>query len=501
MRKCKEEDRSRLFEYIKKDLEMNTVLLGQVETLGLESKQLSVFVNEQDGRWDSVLAMYFDQALVYSQSSQFEVQEVVSKLKEFDIDCITGKAELVKRLQQYYPEYIMQKMYLCRCDKLKESQDGLGDEATIRRLEKEDIPRVVAFYSKIKEFRDAYLGKETIRIQQEQANMDHGELIYGVFVGKELAAIAETSGKGSTSAMIVGVCVQEKYKKRGYGRAVTYKLCQELLNQGKQYIGLCYQDNLVGNKAERLGFYLVGECASLQRSSQKKKNVEDTPYKSRRLQWTDTYEGYKIRPGFFAENGAMVVSGGVNFTIYSRHATSCELLLFRRKVREPFAIIPFPNTFRIGYVYSMIIFDLDIGEFEYAYRFDGPYNPKKGLIFNKDKIVLDPYAKAVTGQSTWGEKYEHGNLYHARVVVDQFDWDDSKQPEIPMEDLVIYELHVRGFTKHDSSGVSCPGTFAGLMEKIPYLKQLGVNAVELMPIFEFDEMKDCRMVNGKQLID
>ncbi|MDO5521578.1 MAG: glycogen debranching protein GlgX [bacterium] len=219
------------------------------------------------------------------------------------------------------------------------------------------------------------------------------------------------------------------------------------------------------------------------------------------MQWTDTYEGYKIRPGFFAENGTMVVPGGVNFTVFSRHATSCELLLFRRKVKEPFAVIPFPSTYRIGYVYSMIIFDLDIGEFEYAYRFDGPYNPKKGLIFNKEKVVLDPYAKAVTGQSKWGEKDECGNLYHARVVVDEFDWDDSKQPEIPMEDLVIYELHVRGFTRHESSGVSCPGTFAGLMEKIPYLKQLGVNAVELMPIFEFDEMKDYRMVNGKQLMD
>lgn len=92
-------------------------------------------------------------------------------------------------------------------------------------------------------------------------------------------------------------------------------------------------------------------------------------------------------------------------------------------------------------------------------------------------------------------------FYKARVVQDNFDWGAEPFPQIPMEDLVIYEMHVRGFTKHESSGVSCPGTFSGIMEKIPYLKDLGITAVELMPIFEFDEMKDSRMVDGKQVVD
>ena len=87
------------------------------------------------------------------------------------------------------------------------------------------------------------------------------------------------------------------------------------------------------------------------------------------------------------------------------------------------------------------------------------------------------------------------------MVQDNFDWGAEPFPQIPMEDLVIYEMHVRGFTKHVSSGVSCPGTFSGIMEKIPYLKELGITAVELMPIFEFDEMKDSRMVDGKQVVD
>lgn len=149
----------------------------------------------------------------------------------------------------------------------------------------------------------------------------------------------------------------------------------------------------------------------------------------------------------------------------------------------------------------MIVFGLDIKDFEYAYRLDGPYDKEKGLLFDKKNILLDIYAKAVTGQSVWGVPKKKDVFYKARVVQDNFDWGAEPFPQIPMEDLVIYEMHVRGFTKHDSSGVSCPGTFSGIMEKIPYLKELGITAVELMPIFEFDEMKDSRMVDGKQVVD
>ncbi len=162
-------------------------------------------------------------------------------------------------------------------------------------------------------------------------------------------------------------------------------------------------------------------------------------------------------------------------------------------------MIPFPHHYRIGNVYSMIVFKLNIEEFEYAYRVDGPYEPKKGLIYNKNKYLLDPYAKAVTGQSCWGATSPRGQHYKARVVKDDFDWEDMRAPLLPIEDLIIYELHVRGFTMHESSLVAKPGTFAGLMEKLPYLIDLGVNVVELMPIFEFDEMQDYREVNGEKL--
>ena len=225
------------------------------------------------------------------------------------------------------------------------------------------------------------------------------------------------------------------------------------------------------------------------------------PVISEQLKPIDTVNGFQIRPGFFREFGAVAIPGGVNFTIHTHGATSCELLLFHRKAEEPYAVIPFPESYTIGFCYSMIVFDLDIEEFEYAYRLDGPYDEKKGLRFDKNKILLDPYARAVTGQSQWGHVNNAQHGYRARVVQSNFDWGDQRHHSIPMEDLIIYELHVRGFTMDESSGVKHHGTFEGLREKIPYLKELGVNAVELMPIFEFDEMRDVRLIDENELID
>lgn len=215
----------------------------------------------------------------------------------------------------------------------------------------------------------------------------------------------------------------------------------------------------------------------------------------------DTLEGFRIRPGFFDINGATALSDGVCFTIHSQGATSCELLLYEPYAKEPFAILKYPDNYRIGNVFSMIVFDLDVEDFQYAFRLNGPYDKKKGLLFDKHKPLLDPYAKAVVGQSEWGQKPDAFLGYRGRVVKNNFDWGITKPSIIPMEDLIIYEMHVRGFTKDASSGVAHPGTFHGIMEKIPYLKELGINAVELMPIFEFDEMRDHRVIDGRELLD
>lgn len=225
------------------------------------------------------------------------------------------------------------------------------------------------------------------------------------------------------------------------------------------------------------------------------------PLENKYLLPLDKIGEYNVRPGLYEINGATALTNGVNFTVHSQNAVSCELLLFKRGAKEPYAVLPFPESYRIGKVFSMIVFGLKITEFEYAYRLDGPFDPSKGILFDNKKPLLDPYARAVTGQSDWGVKPNQTNGYRARVVVNDFDWGTGTQPLLPMDELVIYEMHVRGFTRHESSRTKHPGTFAGLKEKIPYLKSLGVTAVELMPIFEFDETMGKREVNGRTLLD
>ncbi len=220
-----------------------------------------------------------------------------------------------------------------------------------------------------------------------------------------------------------------------------------------------------------------------------------------RLQPLDEIAGYKVRPGFYNTNGATCANNGVSFTIQSMGATKCTLLLFYPKQKEPYARIELPEAYHIGNTYSIFVFGLMIEEFEYAFQLDGPNDPKNGLLFDKNRVLLDPYARAVVDQRKWGERHENSDeyVYHARVVQNNFDWGTVGQLETPQEDMVIYEMHVRGFTKHESSGVTAKGTYEGLRQKIPYLKDLGINAVELMPIFEFDEMEGTRVVDGERL--
>ena len=211
---------------------------------------------------------------------------------------------------------------------------------------------------------------------------------------------------------------------------------------------------------------------------------------------TRRHGDFLLRAGRPYPFGATFVPGGVNFAVFSRYATSCTLVLFEKGTADPVVEIPFPEDFRIGNVFSMVVFDLDYEIIEYGLRMDGPNQPHLGQHFNKEIILLDPYAKAIGGRNVWGVKDENNELYplRAQLVYDDFDWQGDRALEIPLEDLIIYEAHVRGFTAHTSSKVRHPGTFAGLREKIPYLKSLGVNAIELMPIHEFDEF-DNEFIN------
>lgn len=217
---------------------------------------------------------------------------------------------------------------------------------------------------------------------------------------------------------------------------------------------------------------------------------------------THELNGIKYRCGHVNPFGASILyDNAVNFSVFSKAATSCELVLYHRGEEEPYAVIPFADEFRLGNVFSMIVYDLDFEDVEYGYRFDGPYDPKRGHWFNRQKVLLDPYAKMIAGRETWGKRSnpESSFVHRGKIVPEDYDWGNDRPLEIPLNDLVIYEAHVRGLTMGASSGVKYKGTFVGLTEKIGYLKELGVNCIELLPIFEFDEFENSRVIDDATL--
>ena len=211
--------------------------------------------------------------------------------------------------------------------------------------------------------------------------------------------------------------------------------------------------------------------------------------------------------------GARLGVDGVRFAIFSRHATHVWLELFERaEDAEPMARISLErHLHRTGDIWSVFVSGVGAGQL-YAFRAEGPYNPKAGDRFNPRKLLLDPYARAVTGTFDWdlsdARGFEStastGDLIPSSVdsakgcpkcivIDDEFDWEGVRPPRTPMHETLIYEVHVRGFTVDPSAPVQHPGTFRGLAERIPYLKDLGITAVELLPIQEFDERENPRV--------
>lgn len=221
----------------------------------------------------------------------------------------------------------------------------------------------------------------------------------------------------------------------------------------------------------------------------------------------DTHNATTIQSGAPLPLGASERCGGVNFALFSRHATRVTLLLFDASTdTEPCLTFELdPMRHRTGDIWHAWIADLGRGTI-YAWRVDGPYQPEQGHRFNAHKVLLDPYAAALVGTDCWdfacacgfdaasgaGDQSfsdEDNTRWQAKCLVSDgvFEHGVDPRPRHSWADTVIYETHVRGFTVHASAGTTHPGTYLGLIEKIPYLKELGVTAVELLPVQEFFE--------------
>src|SRR5262249_34508147 len=194
--------------------------------------------------------------------------------------------------------------------------------------------------------------------------------------------------------------------------------------------------------------------------------------------------------------GATYAHDGVNFSLFSRHATGVTLLLFDGvdDARPSRVIRLDPGAHRTYFYWHVFVPDVRPGQL-YGYRVEGPFRPDSGLRFDPTKVLLDPYGRGVAVPARYrraAAKSDGDNAATAMksVVVncDDYDWEGDAPLQRPSGHTIVYEMHVRGFTRHPSSGVSekTRGTFAGLVEKIPYLRDLGITAVELLPVFQFD---------------
>ena len=219
--------------------------------------------------------------------------------------------------------------------------------------------------------------------------------------------------------------------------------------------------------------------------------------------------------------GAHEQGKGVNFVLFSRHATGVRLELYQNPDdSSPSRVIDLdPVRHRTGDVWHVWVRGISAGQL-YGYRIAGPYRPEEGHRFNPHKLLLDPYARALAGVGNWdflgalgydssssltdlsfSNVDDAGTTPKCIFTGDHFDWEMDAPPKHSASDTVIYETHVRGFTIHPSSGVAHPGTFAGLTEKIPYLQDLGVTAIELMPVLEFNESESQTLnpITGEKL--
>lgn len=202
---------------------------------------------------------------------------------------------------------------------------------------------------------------------------------------------------------------------------------------------------------------------------------------------------FNVKPGDTLSFGVIMAASGVQFSVYLPDEKDCKLKFYYIGRKEPACVIPLTDEYKRGGVYFVTITGINSDsrgrslaqvlsqDFEYMYEADG-------------KEFIDPYAHIIHGKSTWGKVMEESQkrLVRSGICFDNFDWEGDKQIRRPFNDVILYQLHVRGYTKHSSSGVRHKGTYKGLVEKIPYMKELGINALLLLPCYEFNEVQEER---------
>ncbi len=268
MRKLTEHDRKQVMDYILKEPEFNLFFIGDIENFGFENKDVELFASDSDTGYDYLLLRYLDNFLLYSDHTNYNVREAAEFIAEANPKCINGKSDIVEKLLPFLPDRYGERAFLSRLNEVK-SLPVMPDGAEVRRLTPDNASDIVALYLQIEEFRDLYSEDIEKGVKGIRINLENGGRSYGVFQNGTLISIASTAAENSVSAMVVGVATLPPERKKGLAGSLVAKLCEDFLNENKQFLCLFYDNPEAGSIYRKIGFTELGSYIMLKRRKAK----------------------------------------------------------------------------------------------------------------------------------------------------------------------------------------------------------------------------------------
>lgn len=267
MTKLTKKDMKQINQYIMQEPEFNLLIIGDLENLGLEDKNLDVYVNDTKDGWDSLVLRYFDNYILYSSHAGYDAEEVANFLAGKDVNVVSGKGEILERLAPYMANRCVVKNRLAHLHKV-EFCPKAPEPVEIRRLSPGDAAAMVSLYLQIKEFSSTYVGRQAKAEEELRCTLQKGGRSYGAFLNGELVGIASTSAENSVSAMVVGVATLPSARNLGLASCLVAQLCRETLREGRKFLCLFYNNPIAGKIYYKIGFRDTGNFIMLKRNTE-----------------------------------------------------------------------------------------------------------------------------------------------------------------------------------------------------------------------------------------
>jgi predicted GNAT family acetyltransferase len=259
MKKLTENDRERILEYVGHEPEVNIFFIGDIENFGVDSEEVGIYAHDINGFWDSLVLLFQKNCVVYSQNPAYDAGLVAGFLKTQDIGMISGKADLIARLADNFPDRRYRTTVMTKCQHVL-SDFGTPDGIDLRRLTPDDAETVVDLMMRVDEFSDTYKDR-AFSVTKLRKNLACGTLGFGAFKDGAVVAVAQATAGNSQSAMLVGVATHPEERGKGYASAVVSAVCRASFDEGKEFLCLFYSNPQAGRIYNRIGFLPIGEYA------------------------------------------------------------------------------------------------------------------------------------------------------------------------------------------------------------------------------------------------